>query len=73
MLHTVLFSLFLVFYSVAVIGTRLENEKKKISTQCKGLIIDYSTGICLQILNSAIYVLICYISVQFCKPLDGQW
>ena len=70
LLHTIIFSLFSIFYITEMTTVFAEEQSSEdVSKQCKEIITALSADIC----NGCIFVLITYMSGQFCKPLDGQW
>ena len=74
LLHTIIFSLFAIFYiTEAIIFNIIEQSSEDVSKDCKDIITALSADICSLISNGSIFVLVIYMSVQFCKPLDGQW
>lgn len=73
MLHTVLFSLYFLVYATVNIVSDQKITSTDYTRQCKQLYLQISAFILISILNMCIFTLITYMSVQFCKPLDGQW
>ena len=74
LLHTIIFSLLSIFYITEMTMVNAEQHSDEdVSKECKKTITTLSAVICYEISNSCIFVLITYMSVQFCKPLDGQW
>lgn len=74
LLHTALFSLYFIVYAIDLIAENVMGASPEDSSRyCKALIVEIASLMSLSILNMSIYVLITYMSVQFCKPLNGQW
>ena len=73
LIHTILFSLLTIFYVLYFVDLKTKNSAQRYSTYCKGLIGQTGFDMSLDVINIAIFVLIAYMSVQFGKPLEGQW
>lgn len=72
--HTVLFSLYFVFIASEQIAYKWSASVGiSTSTVCKAGTVDVSSSICVSLTNSCIFILITFMSVQFCKPLAEQW
>ena len=71
LLHTIVFSLFFIFDITQETTINAAQSSEDVSKKCKETITGLSADICYGISNGCIFVLITYMSVQFCKPLGG--
>ena len=73
LIHTILFSLTTIFYALSSVALKTENSAQSYSAYCKSFIVQTGFYMCLDVTNTAIFMLIAYMSVRFSKPLEGQW
>lgn len=74
LVHAVLFTLYFIFQTIAWASVSFAvNMKGSMPTICKEAVTGLLSDIGLSVINSCVFILITYMSVQFCRPLDGQW
>lgn len=67
-----LLSLYIIAFFAELTAKKEEDSSNKgIQRQCRAILTGLGFSISLTIFNCCIFTLIIFMSIQFCKPLDG--